>query len=61
VVRQKGELGVVTLSELASVFKMSVPGMGYAAERGEKLVRSDILNWLFKNVPFTTYKIASEL
>ncbi len=33
------ELGM-SLSELASVFKMSVPGIGYAVERGEKLVRS---------------------
>jgi len=34
------ELGV-PLSELASFFKMSAPGIGYAVERGEKMVRSD--------------------
>lgn len=33
------ELGM-TLSELANVFKMSVAGIGYAVERGEKLVRA---------------------
>ncbi len=34
------ELGM-SLSELASIFKMSAPGIGYAVERGEKMVRSD--------------------
>ena len=34
------ELGM-TLSELARVFKMSVAGIGYAVERGEKLVQDD--------------------
>lgn len=33
----------MTLSELTRVFKMSVPGIGYAVERREKLVRDDDL------------------
>jgi len=34
------ELGM-SLSKLAGIFKMSVPGIGYAVERGEKLARID--------------------
>ncbi len=36
------ELGV-SLSELANSFEMSVPGIGYAVARGEKLARSNKL------------------
>ena len=37
------ELGM-SLSSLAHTFKMSVPGIGYAVERGEKIARSNNLS-----------------
>ncbi|MEA3544636.1 MAG: transposase, partial [Thermodesulfobacteriota bacterium] len=37
------ELGM-SLSELARIFKMSVPGIGYAVVRGEAIVKDNDFN-----------------